>query len=96
MLDITPIPGGEDRRGSRRGIPISVRQWLYPVRGFQARTGSTKSHRRRRQHFAGYGAAEVRDYDAADISDDQLWNVYFLPLRVRGRGRRNVMTPTWI
>jgi beta-glucosidase len=34
------------------------------------------------KHFAGYGAAEGgRDYDAADISDDQLWNVYFPPFQ---------------
>ena len=32
------------------------------------------------KHFAGYGAAEGgRDYDAADISDEQLWNVYLPP-----------------
>ena len=32
------------------------------------------------KHFAGYGAAEGgRDYEAADISDDQLWNVYLPP-----------------
>jgi beta-glucosidase len=34
------------------------------------------------KHFAGYGAAEGgRDYDAADISDDQLWNVYLPPFK---------------
>ena len=32
------------------------------------------------KHFAGYGAAEGgRDYEAADISDEQLWNVYLPP-----------------
>jgi beta-glucosidase len=32
------------------------------------------------KHFAGYGAAEGgRDYDAANVSDSQMWNVY-LPL----------------
>lgn len=34
------------------------------------------------KHFAGYGAAEGgRDYEAADISDEQMWNVYFPPFR---------------
>ena len=34
------------------------------------------------KHFAGYGAAEGgRDYDAANISDAQLWNVYFPPFK---------------
>jgi beta-glucosidase len=32
------------------------------------------------KHFAGYGAvAGGRDYDQADISDEQLWNVYLPP-----------------
>jgi beta-glucosidase len=34
------------------------------------------------KHFAGYGAAEGgRDYDSANISDAQLWNVYFPPFK---------------
>ena len=34
------------------------------------------------KHFAGYGAAEGgRDYEASDISDAQLWNVYLPPFR---------------
>lgn len=34
------------------------------------------------KHFAGYGAARGgRDYDEADISDSELWNVYFPPFR---------------
>jgi len=34
------------------------------------------------KHFAGYGAAEGgRDYEAADISDEQMWNVYLPPFR---------------
>lgn len=32
------------------------------------------------KHFAGYGAAEGgRDYDAANVSEAQLWNVYLPP-----------------
>ncbi|WP_084250066.1 beta-glucosidase BglX [Sphingomonas mali] len=34
------------------------------------------------KHFAGYGAAlGGRDYDQADISDEQLWNVYLPPFK---------------
>ncbi len=34
------------------------------------------------KHFAGYGAAlGGRDYDSANISDEQLWNVYFPPFK---------------
>ena len=34
------------------------------------------------KHFAGYGAVEGgRDYDSADISDEQLWNVYLPPFK---------------
>ncbi len=34
------------------------------------------------KHFAGYGAAEGgRDYDSADISDEQLYNVYLRPYK---------------
>jgi beta-glucosidase len=32
------------------------------------------------KHFAGYGAAEGgRDYDASNLSDSQMWNVYLPP-----------------
>lgn len=34
------------------------------------------------KHFVGYGAAEGgRDYDASEISDSQLWNLYLPPFR---------------
>src|SRR6476646_8066715 len=34
------------------------------------------------KHFAGYGAAVGgRDYDEANVSDAELWNVYFPPFR---------------
>jgi beta-glucosidase len=53
------------------------------VRGFQGPYLGAPSHVVACvKHFAGYGAAEGgRDYDAADISDDQLWNVYFPPFQ---------------
>lgn len=53
------------------------------VRGFQGeRVGSPDHIVACAKHFAGYGAAEGgRDYDAANISDAQLWNVYFPPFK---------------
>ena len=46
------------------------------------------------KHFAGYGAAlGGRDYDEADLSDSELWNVYFPPFRAAVEaGAGNVMT----
>ncbi len=46
------------------------------------------------KHLAGYGAAVGgRDYDEADVSDSQLWNVYFPPFKAAVEaGAGNVMT----
>jgi len=46
------------------------------------------------KHFAGYGAARGgRDYDDADVSDSELWNVYFPPFRAAIQaGAGNVMS----
>ena len=45
------------------------------------------------KHFAGYGAARGgRDYDDAEVSDSELWNVYFPPFRAAiEAGAANVM-----
>jgi beta-glucosidase len=53
------------------------------VRGFQGeRMGSPEHLLACVKHFAGYGAAEGgRDYDAANISDAQMWNVYLPPFK---------------
>ena len=53
------------------------------VRGFQgAYLGAPNHIIACAKHFVGYGAAEGgRDYDGADISDDQLWNVYLPPFK---------------
>ena len=53
------------------------------MRGFQGdRIGSPDHLLACVKHFAGYGAAEGgRDYDAANISDAQLWNVYLPPFK---------------
>lgn len=46
------------------------------------------------KHFAGYGAAiGGRDYEEADISDSQLWNVYFPPFKAAvDAGAANIMS----
>ena len=58
------------------------------VRGFQG-GGRTERVIAGPKHFAGYGAAlGGRDYDEANISDSELWNVYFPPFAAAHRGRR--------
>lgn len=51
------------------------------VRGFQGQYPGDPDHLIACvKHFAGYGAAEGgRDYDAANVSDAQMWNVYLPP-----------------
>ncbi|MFE6734429.1 glycoside hydrolase family 3 N-terminal domain-containing protein [Microbacterium sp. NPDC057650] len=51
------------------------------VRGFQGERIGTPEHViAGPKHFAGYGAAlGGRDYDEANISDQELWNTYFPP-----------------
>ena len=51
------------------------------VKGFQGRDVSSPDRVMAcAKHFAGYGAADGgRDYEAAYIPDDLLWNVYFPP-----------------
>ena len=54
------------------------------VRGFQGEyIGSPDHVLACMKHFAGYGAAEGgRDYDASNISETLLWNVYLRPFHV--------------
>ncbi len=53
------------------------------VRGFQGDTIGSPDHLLASvKHFGGYGAAVGgRDYDSADISDEQLYNVYLRPYK---------------
>ncbi|MET0828890.1 MAG: glycoside hydrolase family 3 N-terminal domain-containing protein [Microbacterium sp.] len=51
------------------------------VRGFQGDLGQDRVLAGPK-HFAGYGAARGgRDYEEADVSDSELWNVYFPPFQ---------------
>ncbi len=65
------------------------------VRGFQGEAIGGPDHvLAGPKHFAGYGAAlGGRDYDEADLSDSQFWNVYLPPFQAAVEaGARNVMT----
>jgi beta-glucosidase len=65
------------------------------VRGFQgAYIGAPGHIMAGPKHFAGYGAAiGGRDYEEADISDNQLWNVYFPPFKAAvDAGAANIMS----
>ncbi|HEY5821176.1 MAG TPA: beta-glucosidase BglX [Propionibacteriaceae bacterium] len=65
------------------------------VRGFQgAQIGAPERVIAGPKHFSGYGAAiGGRDYDEANISDYELWNVYFPPMKAAlDAGAGNVMS----
>jgi beta-glucosidase len=65
------------------------------VRGFQGpRLGAADRVIAGPKHFAGYGAAlGGRDYDEANLSDAELWNVYLPPFEAAlDAGAGNVMT----
>lgn len=53
------------------------------VKGFQGeRLGATDAVMACAKHFAAYGAAQAgRDYNAVDMSDQQLWQTYLPPFR---------------
>ncbi|HMR48745.1 MAG TPA: glycoside hydrolase family 3 N-terminal domain-containing protein [Arachnia sp.] len=64
------------------------------VRGFQGeRIGAPGRLIAGPKHFLGYGAAlGGRDYDEADLSDQEIWNVYLPPFRAAiEAGAGNVM-----
>ncbi len=65
------------------------------VRGFQGgRLGTPERVISGPKHFAGYGAAQGgRDYDESNISDAELWNVYFPPFQAAiEAGAGNIMS----
>ncbi len=84
MVDITRDPRwGRIVEGAGEDPYLGAVMARAHVRGFQGeRIGSPDHVLACAKHFAGYGAAEGgRDYDAANISDAQLWNVYFPPFK---------------
>jgi beta-glucosidase len=73
------------------GAAVAVAQ----VRGFQGgELGAPDRIIAGPKHFAGYGAAlGGRDYDEVNLSDSELWNVYFPPFKAAvDAGAGNVMT----
>lgn len=73
------------------GAAVAVAQ----VRGFQGGApGAPDRIIAGPKHFAGYGAAlGGRDYDEVNLSDSELWNVYFPPFKAAVQaGAGNVMT----
>ena len=84
MVDITRDPRwGRIVEGAGEDPYLGAVMAAAHVRGLQGeRIGSPDRVLACAKHFAGYGAAEGgRDYDAANISDAQLWNIYFPPFK---------------
>ncbi len=84
MVDITRDPRwGRIVEGAGEDPFLGSSMSAAQVRGFQgAKIGTPERLLACVKHFAGYGAAEGgRDYDAANISDAQLWNVYLPPFK---------------
>ncbi len=82
MVDIARDPRwGRVMEGAGEDPYLGSRMAEAQVRGFQGDTIGSPDHILACvKHFAGYGAAEGgRDYDSANISDEQLWNVYLPP-----------------
>ena len=84
MVDIARDPRwGRIVEGAGEDPYLGAAMAVAQVRGFQGERIGTRDHLLACvKHFAGYGAAEGgRDYDAANISDALLWNVYLVPFK---------------
>jgi beta-glucosidase len=84
MVDIARDPRwGRIVEGAGEDPYLGSAMAAAQVRGFQGDYLGAQDHIVACvKHFAGYGAAEGgRDYEASDISDAQLWNVYLPPFR---------------
>ena len=82
MVDVARDPRwGRIMEGAGEDPYLGSRMAEAQVRGFQGDVIGSPDHILACvKHFAGYGAAEGgRDYDSANISDEQLWNVYLPP-----------------
>jgi beta-glucosidase len=84
MVDIARDPRwGRIMEGAGEDPTLGSRMAEAQVHGFQGTDlANPDSILACVKHFAGYGAAlGGRDYDSANISDDQLWNVYLKPYK---------------
>ena len=82
MVDIARDPRwGRIMEGAGEDPFLGSRMAAAQVKGFQGDYLGAPDHIMACvKHFAGYGAAlGGRDYEESNISDEQLWNVYFPP-----------------
>ncbi len=96
MVDIARDPRwGRIIEGAGEDPYLGAAVAAAQVRGFQGDSvGSPERILAGPKHFAGYGAAlGGRDYDEANLSDSEFWNVYLPPFRAAVEaGAANVMT----
>lgn len=94
MVDIARDPRwGRIVEGAGEDPYLGSRAAAAAVRGFQGRLGN-ENVLSGPKHFLGYGAARGgRDYEDAEISDSELWNVYLPPFRAAVEaGARSIMS----
>jgi beta-glucosidase len=96
MVDIARDPRwGRIIEGAGEDPVLGAAVAVAQVRGFQGdRLGSDDRVIAGPKHLAGYGAAVGgRDYDEVNLSDSELWNIYFPPFAaVVAAGAGNIMT----
>jgi beta-glucosidase len=96
MVDIARDPRwGRIVEGAGEDPYLGAAVAAAQVRGFQGgELGTPDRIIAGPKHFAGYGAAlGGRDYDEANLSDSELWNVYLPPFKAAiDAGAGNVMT----
>ncbi|HMI18554.1 MAG TPA: beta-glucosidase BglX [Sphingomonas sp.] len=96
MVDIARDPRwGRIVEGAGEDPYLGSAMAAAQVRGFQgAYLGSPGHIIAGPKHFAGYGAAlGGRDYDEANLSDSELWNVYLKPFKAAvDAGAGNIMS----
>ena len=96
MVDIARDPRwGRIIEGAGEDPYLGAAVAAAQVRGFQGGAiGAPERVIAGPKHFAGYGAAiGGRDYDEVNLSDAELWNVYFPPFQAAlAAGAGNVMT----
>ncbi len=95
MVDIARDPRwGRIVEGSGEDPFLGGAMAAAQVKGFQGdKLGSPDHVIAGPKHFAGYGAAMGgRDYDEVNLSDEELWNVYFPPFQAAiEAGAGNIM-----
>jgi beta-glucosidase len=96
MVDIARDPRwGRIIEGAGEDPVLGAAVAAAQVRGFQGdRLGAAERIIAGPKHFAGYGAAlGGRDYDEVNLSDSELWNIYFPPFAAAVQaGAGNIMT----